>query len=164
MKFNHQWDDNSGYPVKDRVKYLTKAAEVLEMLRVQSLLEIGPYGLRLSEESTVMDKAMAAGADIIYDAAKVPWPFRNNAFEAVAALQVWEHLEGCQQEAFNEAWRVATRCVMLSVPYLWESKREDHNGIGDETVLKWAGGRRWMLKFIVTDNRPRGIYVWLKRQ
>ena len=80
------------------------------------------------------------GADLQHDIGKAPWPARDGEYDLVVALQVWEHLEGRQRQAFAEARRVGRR-VLLSLPYLWQCPGDCHHGIDDDMIFGWTGER-----------------------
>jgi hypothetical protein len=104
------------------------------------VLEIGPYRIPLVKGCDVLDNA-DHGIPVTYshDASETPWPIMCNRYRVMVALQVWEHLNGKQIEAWWEARRVADWAV-VSVPHLWPvSHGEDHANISLDTMTRWTG-------------------------
>lgn len=52
-----------------------------------------------------VDLTDAWGADVVHDLDEAPWPFPDESFDHVLALDVMEHLRRPLQ-AFEESWRV----------------------------------------------------------
>jgi hypothetical protein len=81
------------------------------------------------------------GSDIVNFDLRHPFPVANGAYDLFIALQVWEHLEGCQAAAFAEVRRIARACV-LSFPYRWTAGSPEHQGIDMARITEWAGGKK----------------------
>lgn len=103
------------------------------------VLEIGPYRLPLVPGCDTLDNC-DHGIPIAYrhDARQAPWPIADGRYRLLVSLQVWEHFDGYQPEAFAEARRVADWAV-LSVPYLWPASHGDHGAISLDTLALWTG-------------------------
>lgn len=105
----------------------------------KSGLELGVWSFPLFKNSTVMGlETGARPGTVTHDAKLSPWPFSDKQFDLFMALQVWEHLEGCQQAAFKEVQRVARRAV-ISVPLLWRcaDPTDMHHQLTLETFDQW---------------------------
>lgn len=144
-----------------RFEYIDKVINVLRNLGVGSVLEVGtgPGNLKLSSVSTSIDINPEFKPDIVHDATKIPWPAKKA--DAVVSLQTFEHFGGKQPQVFREAWRLAKKCVIISIPYMWKTKDKMHANLDDATMLSWAGVR-WTCKFACGNKHKRVIYVWLK--
>ena len=116
-------------------------AEVIRILKnipCQRILEIGPYKMPLVPNADTMDIRAELSPTIVHDAGEAPWPVADKSYDAVVALQVWEHLEGRQVEAFREVQRTARHAV-LSFPYLWNNPSyPSHHNITDEIIEDWT--------------------------
>lgn len=105
-----------------------------------AVLEIGPYKKPLLETADVLDVRPYAGAGrttYAWDAAKTPWPIRDDRYDLVIALQVWEHLGDQQRAAFAEVRRIARRAI-LSFPYRWHCPGDCHHAIDDAVIADWT--------------------------
>lgn len=121
-----------------RWEYMSKCCDILRGLDCQSMLEIGAFRLRLDKNSVVMDIKQYLPNTVLHDASVAPWPFWNNEFDVVSALQVLEHLKD-KSAFFAESRRVA-RWLLISVPYMWANCSASHEGINAGTVKGWSGG------------------------
>lgn len=129
-----------------------------------SILEAGTNGI-----STCTD-SVSIGLDsdthtpsIVHDITQAPWPIKDKEFDVFIALQVWEHLDGGQQRAFQEAQRISKH-IILSFPYLWlnPDKNNCHYNITADTIDKWTFGIQPTKKFITNDETRcnRIVYHW----
>lgn len=146
--------------------YLSRAGEMLrELGPLERGLEIGPgptEGESFLRGGQTLD--MRGAPTIRHDAGVVPWPIADNAYDIVVALQVWEHLEGRQRDAFRECLRVA-RFVMLSFPYRWKTKNETHRMITRAKIEEWTCSVPPMRTVLVRDppHRMRLVCLWRAR-
>jgi hypothetical protein len=142
----------------DRWRYMSYAVAQIEKWGVQSMLEMGCGGLPLSPDSDTMDVEFSP--KIKHSAGDVPWPIEDKAYDAFVALQVWEHLEGAQREAFAEVRRVARRAI-LSFPLMWNTADPVHGHISREKIHGWVG-ETWPDKEIVIGNytAQRIVMMW----
>ena len=142
---------------EERWNYYRIAMLQLAEWDVETLLEIGPKGLPCSPNSDTVDKV--EGATFLHDV-REPWPFADNQYDAVVGLQVWEHLEGEQQQAFQEARRVGKRLI-LSFPYLWETGDEIHRDVSLEQIMSWVCHERPFRDVIVCrPGKRRIVMAW----
>jgi len=115
----------------------------VDQLEADQVLEIGPYRLPLVHDCHTMDvRDYQVHPTYLHDATKTPWPIEDGRYKVLVALQVWEHLDGKQRKAWQEARRVAEWAV-VSVPYLWAKGvgTPDHCGISLDTLAKWTRQR-----------------------
>lgn len=123
---------------RGRWEYYGAAVDLIKADRPKSVLELGPHQFSLVKGADVMDRSGAMESVAYrYDATKTPWPIENKKYDLFVALQVWEHLEGKQQEAFSEVMRVSRRAI-LSFPYKWDCPGDCHHAIDDEVIGKWT--------------------------
>lgn len=110
----------------------------------QRVLELGPGPMNrgIVDGSDTMGisnfkplKGLEGRLTIKHDACQTPWPIADKAYDLFLALQVFEHLDGRQREAFAEAKRVA-RHIILTMPYQCRSERHRLN---HSHYLKWFG-------------------------
>lgn len=124
----------------DRWRYIQAAGLFLDAAvgaPAMPILEIGPRRCPLVPRATLMDAHDFGVGAVIHDATAAPWPWPDRQFAAVVATQVWEHLQGGQEPAWQEACRVADH-VILSVPWKWKSPA-DHAGIDAARLSEWTG-------------------------
>ena len=79
------------------------------------------------------------GTVIVHDATQVPWPIPDKTYDLFIALQVFEHLEGEQADAFLEVRRVALSRRTCSLPIDWTmaDPTNAHHQLSDATVRSW---------------------------
>jgi hypothetical protein len=147
-----------------RWEYLSKAVEILQTFNTTNILEIGCNGLQLCDHSDTMSNRPADNSTYTYDITQVPWPVNNNSYDVLIALQVWEHLQGCQSQAFSEARSVA-RNIVLSLPYMWNSPKDlTHHQIDLQQIISWTGIDRVPDYYVIGSNKyQRIICVWPER-
>ena len=127
--------------------YISAAASVADDLigrrGLRTALELGPHRRPLVIGSDVMERRPPDGLEdvgtvIVHDATQVPWPVPDKAYDLFIALQVFEHLEGHQADAFLEVRRVA-RHAILSLPIDWTmaDPTNAHHQLSDATVRSW---------------------------
>jgi len=98
------------------------------------VLEIGPMGIPIFDSSETMDwKVPEANWPIdsptyVHNGKRTPWPFRDNQFDLVIALRVFQHLSPFQREAFLEAERIS-RNLIIVVPAVYPE-----NTIGSKAI------------------------------
>jgi hypothetical protein len=149
---------------QERFMYMNIVITIMKNLGIRSVFEVGPGpdGVRLASTSKTMDIVPEFKPDIVHDATITPWPFETS--DAVVSLQTFEHFDGKQGKAFKEAYRIAKKCVIISLPYKWTSavKQPYHNNIDDKAVLKWFK-IKWDYKVVIGQKNKRAIYVWIKK-
>ena len=145
---------------KGRWGYYSAAIEILRRggFAAGDVLEIGPAMVPRVAGSQVMrlykpsPHVKAPAPTYVWDARKTPWPIGDKRFAAAAALQVWEHLDGHQAQAFAELRRVA-RFAVLSFPYKWQCPKDPvHHNIGDEQIAAWTLNHPTVDREIVPDD------------
>jgi hypothetical protein len=77
-----------------------------------------------------------------HNATVVPWPIKDKEYDLFIALQVWEHLEGKQKDAFKEVMRTS-KMAILSFPYMWDCPKDnanypEHHMINEEIISEWT--------------------------
>ena len=161
----------------------TYFSEVIDIIKdqddVNKVLEIGPSFLPVVKDCDIMIKpgadawgrpAIKAPNEYIHDATIVPWPIKEKEYDVFIALQVWEHLEGKQKEAFNEVMRVSKMAV-LSFPYMWDCPKDnanypEHYMIDEKIIADWTLGVEPQKVIIIprtgekVSKGPRIIYFW----
>jgi hypothetical protein len=104
----------------------------------ESALELGPYKMPLIVGSDTMDCHQKLQPTYLHNAGEVPWPMADQHYDVFLGLQVWEHLEGRQSEAFCELTRVARQAI-LSFPLNWNCPRDPmHHKITEDTIAEWT--------------------------
>ena len=143
--------------------YYAAAIEILRRERRtdsdgHDVLEIGPAMIPLVAGCQVMQRPVVSkhvesnSPTYLWDAGQTPWPIGTKRFAAAAALQVWEHLQGRQKEAFAELRRVS-RFAILSVPYRWHCPADPvHHNITDETIAGWTQNHPMRDRIVVPDD------------
>lgn len=146
---------------------LAEAATLIARHDITTALEVGAPVKPILAGAHVMDRRHRAELDpsvdvTIHDATVIPWPFEDKQFGLFVALQVFEHLNDRQPEAFREVRRIARHAV-ISLPIDWEmdDPANVHHRIPEERVLSWfapvvptrtvEGNRGW---------RRRVVYVF----
>jgi hypothetical protein len=145
---------------KGRWGYYSEAIDMLLRREVApaDVLEIGPAMIPLVAGSQVMrlekpsPHVMAESPTYMWDARKTPWPIGDKRYGAVVALQVWEHLDGRQREAFQEVKRVS-RFAVLSFPYKWQCPHDPvHHNIAEDMIAKWTHNHTPRRMAIIPDD------------
>jgi hypothetical protein len=135
--------ERPGNPIREvRWAYYAPVVQYINEAGFASALELGPGRCPVAGNAVLMDIAPCFDGlplPILHDARETPWPVEDNAVELFVALQVLEHLEGSQRDAWLEVERIATRCAIISVPYRWKrGEHPGHDGITHETVRGWT--------------------------
>lgn len=113
---------------------------------------------------------MNPSKEYLHDATVIPWPIADKEYDLFIALQVWEHLEGKQYEAFREVMRIS-KMAILTFPYLWGCPKDDpnypsHYMINENIIAEWILNIDPVktIKIPRTGKRvtqgPRIIYFW----
>lgn len=149
---------------KGRWEYLNAAAEMLQELKPERVLEIGPgptYKPVLLSTAHTLD--IAGKPTIKHNACKFPWPIQDDSYDVVVALQVWEHLEGAQIPAMAEVMRIAPKAI-LSFPYLWTKGTEIHLGIDSKVIARWTEQSAIQEKSSVhNDGKLRAVCLFSRK-
>ena len=119
----------------DRWNYLGSVVEFLKTISIESSIELGSKELKLISDSLTM--GIEDEPDILHDA-REPFPFKDKQFDLFIALQVWEHLEFSQYDAFKEVMRTCNK-ALLSFPYLWDCPKDpSHHMIDTAKIAEWT--------------------------
>ncbi|HUX17299.1 MAG TPA: hypothetical protein VMW52_12560 [Phycisphaerae bacterium] len=124
-----------------------------------AVLELGAYKLPLVPECDTMDIRQDLQPTFVHDARRTPWPIRDGAYDLFIALQVWEHLDGRQVEAFREVKRIA-RSAIISVPWQWPDRFGAHAKIGESVLSAWTDGTPGRFDCLIEGPLPRMICYW----
>jgi len=137
---------------RGRWAYLREVIKMVEEIKPQSVLELGPALITVVKNANIMRKpepdVWGVPSDVhsieyLHDATKTPWPvFRK--YDLFIALQVFEHLANKQAQAFQEVKRIA-RYAILSLPYQWNCPMDnanypEHHMIDENKILEWTKG------------------------
>jgi hypothetical protein len=146
---------------KDRWTYIGEVSSIAQSMNVNTCWEIGCGICPISENSFKTDIQKWGDTNMILDF-KSKTPFLDKSFDLVVALQVWEHLEGLQSQAFSEIERVGKN-IILSFPYKWDCPKDlIHHQIDEKIISEWTNNKEPKLKKIIdVPNIPkRIIYVF----
>jgi len=165
---------------RDRWEYYGEVVKIIRKLNkyhlIYKTLELGPGEAQIVKKSDIMDvdkdisllpsnngpKTITKFVKYIHDATITPWPIKDKEYDLFIALQVWEHLEWRQQEAFREVMRVS-KMAILSFPYKWDKcpKEDFHYGIDDEKIAEWTLHIRPIATLVTGDSYKRKIYLFV---
>jgi len=162
-----------------RWKYYKEVLGIINDLRYNSALELGPAQQPIVKDSDVMIKPeddrwgrpiTKAPKEWLHDATEKPWPIRDKQYDLFIALQVWEHLGNKQSQAFREVMRIS-KMAILSFPYLWDCPKNnanypEHHMIDEDLIGDWTLNVK--PERVIKVNRaglriskgPRIIYFW----
>lgn len=147
--------------LRHRWCYFSEVIEMARRLNPQTVLEIGPWNFPLYPAGDTLDRDGRHGPTHLHDARVTPWPISTGAYDLIIALQVWEHLDGRQQEAFAELRRCGRQAI-LSVPYGWKLQPgHSHAGIDDARVRRWTGGFPPAEEILISRPRRRRRKIYL---
>jgi hypothetical protein len=124
--FRNRWGFTSR--VITRIKAMGEVGRVLE-------LGPGPTGKPIIVGADTMDFIPEFNPVILHDACITPWPIADKSYDLFIAMQVFEHLEGRQREAFAEVRRISRR-ALLTLPFRCKSRL---HAIDKNTYLTWLG-------------------------
>ena len=104
---------------QNRWHYHKLAIEWLKRLEPESVLEIGPLGIRLTDQSHTMDfgdrwDIDKSDVDFMHDMTQIPWPV--GYYDVVVGLRSFHYCGDKLPEVFAEAMRVG-RMVILALPH-----------------------------------------------
>ena len=137
-----------------RWAYFEEVISIVHEIQPQSVLELGPSLFTVVNDSDFMYKPEIDSWGIpeenskvnkyAHDATMFPWPIKDKQYDLFIALQVFEHLNDKQCEAFQEAKRISS-AIILSLPYKWNCPKDnphypEHHMIDEDTIIKWSGG------------------------
>lgn len=151
--------EDRGYYKPTRWTYYSVVLRLLRQAKFESALELGPYKLPLIVGSDTMDWHQKLNPTYVHDAGKAPWPIADKQYDMFVGLQVWEHLEGRQSEAFRELARIANQAI-LSFPLNWNCPHDPmHHNITEDTIAEWTNHAEATNTIVVRAGRyDRIIY------
>jgi len=81
------------------------------------MLKILDIGCGQNKRGSVgMDKRAMPGVDVVHDLEVLPWPFKDDEFDAAIAWHVFEHVKPWLMiDIMNEAWRVIKKDGTLDI-------------------------------------------------
>ncbi len=134
-----------------RWEYFSVVLEIIKKIQPKSVLEIGPGWLPVVKDADLMlaheedqfgRPSTSEGKLFVHDATIKPWPFKENGYDLVVALNVFEHLDNKQSRAFRETMRIA-RSAIITVPYGWSGGEKKwmhriHRDIDKDLVADWT--------------------------
>lgn len=145
---------------KGRWVYFKKVINIINKLSISSVLELGPYKRPIIHNSDVMDlNDSFYNLTYHHNAGQVPWPIEDSKYDLFIALQVWEHLNGCQAEAFKEVMRIS-KMAILSFPLNWNCPGDFHHGITEKQIAEWTLHVKPVKKIKVKTGKTRIIYFY----
>ena len=122
---------------------LAQAADLITRHGLKNALEMGTPVRPVIVGADVIDihKKPQLRPDVqvtIHDATVAPWPAADKQYDLFVALQVFEHLQDKQAQAFMEVRRIA-RHAIISLPIDWDmaDPTNCHYRIPHERVLSW---------------------------
>lgn len=163
-----------------RWEYFKEVIEIIKNENIKSVLEIGPAQEPIVKNCDVMVKPeddMWGKPEnkffkecLVHDATESPWSISDKQYDLVIALQVWEHLEDKQKQAFQEVMRVSKMAIM-SFPYMWDCPKDSrnypaHHLIDEKIIGDWTLNIKpeKIIKIPRTgpevSKGPRIIYFW----
>lgn len=141
-----------------RWSYWQHAIELAEMVRPRDILEIGPHERPLFTPCDTMD--IVGTPTYLHDAGLVPWPWKIKGYQLIIGLQVWEHLDGRQRDAFQEACQCA-EYLLLSFPLEWNVPADPiHHNITREQIDHWTFGRTPIEERVSDGPVKRLLRLW----
>ena len=140
-------------------RWAVERVKELNLTEPSSVLEIGSAGACIVKGSDTLDyskhwnmKTWQPKFD--WDVKDIPWPFKDNEYNLIISLRVWQHLGDLQEAAFREARRVSTRLI-LAIPV----KYTNGYGVTLEQLIEWNDG-------VEPDKHEvsggTGMYLWTK--
>lgn len=142
--------------IRQRWLYIEKVAEIAKNINPQTSIEVGCFGVPIILNCDTIDINPKQNPTYILDISKTPYPFKDKQYDLFIALQVWEHLNSKQIEAFNEVKRICNSAI-LSFPYKWKKGHESHLNIDENIIANWTNNIKPDLKIQI---HSRIIYKW----
>lgn len=75
--------------------------------------------------------------DIVWDLDKLPWPWKDNQFTQIRAIDIFEHLKICLVETLDECWRILRPKGTLILKYPLYTSPTIH----EDPTHRWFWGR-----------------------
>jgi hypothetical protein len=178
--FEELLNSSLGKYYEGRWAYFSEVVNIIqENEGIKKVLELGPSFQTIVKNCDIMVKPendawgrpqKHVAKMYEHDATEAPWPIKNKEYDLFIALQVWEHLEGKQKEAFKEVMRTS-KMAILSFPYMWDCPKDnanypEHHMIDEKIISEWTLNVEpiKVVKIPRTGDRvskgPRIIYFW----
>lgn len=123
---------------KNRWPYFDAVIQILREEAPEKVLELGPYLTPIVKGSDTMDiRKNNPQLTYLHDAKVTPFPIADRSYDIFIGLQVWEHLDGRQREAFREVMRIS-KSAILSFPYKWNRPGNHHHNIDEAIIAEWT--------------------------
>ena len=129
--------------------YYAEAIELIESLKVKSLLDVGTgptsyLNYIAGMEVTALDKEdWGTWKDLNKDIKQIHADFLDGAdhgkYDIVSSLQTLEHIDDLSRRFFiNQLFKHANKYVLITVPYKWKkSFTPGHVGIDEKVIFGW---------------------------
>ncbi len=178
--FNLLLNSSLGKYYEGRWAYFQEVINLIESeTGIEKVLEIGPAFQTIVKNCDIMVKPEEdawgkpekyVATELQHDATITPWPIKDNSYDLIIALQVWEHLDDKQKEAFGEVMRTS-KMAILSLPYKWDcpidnANYPEHHMIDEKIIEEWSLHQKpeKIIHIPRTGDRvskgPRIIYFW----
>ena len=178
--FQELLNSSRGKYYEGRWAYFSEVIKIIkENQGISKILELGPSVQTIVKKCDIMVKpendVWGRPQEYIlkeyeHDATVAPWPIRDKEYDLFIALQVWEHLEGKQKQAFKEVMRTS-KMAILSFPYMWDCPKDnanypEHHMIDEKIISEWTLNIQpiKVIKIPRTGEKvskgPRIIYFW----
>lgn len=178
--FQELINSSRGKYYEGRWAYFSEVINIIkENQGISKVLELGPSVQTIVKNCDIMVKPendvwgrpqKCISKEYEHDATLTPWPIRDKKYDMFIALQVWEHLDGKQKEAFKEVMRIS-KMAILSFPYMWDCPKDnanypEHHMIDEKIISEWTLNIQpiKIIKIPRTGEKvskgPRIIYFW----
>lgn len=134
--------------IDSRWDYHSRTIELLKGLNVdsrQSVLEMGTMGITCVKNADTIDfieKWDFSGKKptYVHDARKTPWPITDKKYDVFVALRVYMHLAPKQEEALNEAFRIAKKVIIVTSEHYVNEVHTDSKGMTYKDTVSYLNG------------------------
>jgi len=178
--YNHLLNSSLGKYYEGRWAYFKEVINLIDSeTEINKVLEIGPAFQTIVKNCDIMIKPEEdvwgkpdkyVTNELRHDATMTPWPIKDKSYDLIIALQVWEHLDDKQKEAFSEVIRTS-KMTILSLPYKWDcpidnANYPEHHMIDEKIIEEWSLHQKpeKIIHIPRTGDRvskgPRIIYFW----
>ena len=150
---------------KKRWKYHQQAIDMIKTLAItnsKKVLEVGTAGIQIVSGSETMDLPNTKwdystnSPTFNYDMRQIPWPIKEDHYELLIALRVFQHLAPLQKECLYEALRVAKH-VLLAIPETYNTKKG--KGVTNEEMINWIKPTKCSL--VIQPSAMKGTTLFL---
>lgn len=143
-----------------RWEYWDIVIEYLKIIGPETCLELGSKGYPLFKNADTMGKNKIEDPTFLWNATNFPWPI-DKKYDVFVALQVWEHLNNYQEQAFKEVSRISEWAI-LSFPYKWKSETS-HGKITKSKISKWTNNIKPFIKPRIIRSRIIYLFNFFKQ-